>query len=187
MKTYISILRGINVSGHNPIKMKDLQVLYEEMGFNRVKTYIQSGNVVFGYRATETEKLEEIISGEIRRKFGYQVPVIVTGHDQLKIVSENNPFLNDRNEDALKLHVTFLSAEPEVDLPGKIDGSVYMPDEYIIAEKTIYLFCPNGYGNTKLSNTFFEKKLKVQATTRNWKTVLELVKMSQDSFHACNS
>jgi uncharacterized protein (DUF1697 family) len=90
-----------------------------------------------------------------------------------------NKFISERGEDISKLHVTFLSEEPDMDLAGKLRKEEYFPDEYYIQGKTVYLFCPQGYGNTKLSNTFFEKKLKVQATTRNWKTILELAGISE--------
>src|SRR6202008_1647475 len=96
------------------------------------------------------------------------------------IVLQNNPFINKRKEDVTKLHVTFLSAEPEKANIDKIKGGNYVADEFRVTGKTVYLFCPNGYGNTKLSNTFFENKLKVTATTRNWKTINELVIMATE-------
>ena len=179
MNTYISILRGINVSGHRMIKMKALQELYERMGFRNVRTYIQSGNVVFDHEPTETVKLEKEISGKILSTFGFEVPVIVLTKTELSAISTQNAFIGNRNEDISKLHVTVLSGQPEKQLAEHIGEGAYLPDEFYIHGRAVYLFCPNGYGNTKLSNTFFEKKLKVLATTRNWKTVLELLKMSE--------
>jgi uncharacterized protein (DUF1697 family) len=181
MKTYISILRGINVSGHKMIKMKALQELYERLGFRNVRTYIQSGNVVFENKPSETGVLEKMISGEILESFGFEVPVIVLEKEELINILSHNAFIRDRNEDISRLHVTILSRDPENHLVDNIGKEVFLPDEYCIIGKAVYLFCPNGYGNTKLSNTFFEKKLKVLATTRNWKTVLELVKMSENA------
>ncbi|MEI7725715.1 MAG: DUF1697 domain-containing protein [Bacteroidota bacterium] len=179
MQTYISILRGINVSGYKLIKMNLLKEMFEHLGFENVKTYIQSGNVVFNCNSTETAILGNKIADEILNHFGFEVPVIVLGKDELKKVSAQNTFINERGEDIAKLHVTFLSAEPVVSLMEGIDNMAYLPDEFYLSEKAVYLFCPNGYGNTKLSNNFFENKLKVQATTRNWKTIIELVKMSE--------
>ena len=95
--------------------------------------------------------------------------------DEIADVLENNPFVNKRKEDITKLHVTFLSHEPEHSFLDKIKDLKYASDEFILFGKNVYLFCPDGYGNTKLSNNFFESKLKVTATTRNWKTINELM------------
>ncbi len=179
MKTYISILRGINVSGQKLIKMKSLQEMYVGLDFRNVRTYIQSGNVVFESNAPEAGNLEKTISAAILKTFGFEVPVIVLGKEELRSISEHNPFIRQRGEDIARLHVAILSAEPEHSLTETIGHDEYLPDEFYISGRSIYLFCPNGYGNTKLSNTFYEKKLKVMATTRNWKTVLELVKISE--------
>jgi len=181
MNTYISILRGINVSGHKLIKMKVLGEMYESLGYREVRTYIQSGNVVFEHDSGETGKLEQMISGGILKSFGFEVPVIVLEKEELNDIAVHNLFIGEKDEDFSKLHVTFLSREPASNLIETIGNEEYLPDEFYIRAKTVYLFCPNGYGNTKLSNTFFEKKLKVQATTRNWKTVLELLKISESS------
>ena len=181
MKTYISILRGINVSGHKMIKMKALQELYENLGFRKVRIYIQSGNVVFENIPAETGKLEKMISDGILKVFGFEVPVIVMEKGELNEIVAHNAFILERGEDISKIHVTILSREPEKHLVENIGSIEYLPDEFNIRGKAVYLFCPKGYGNTKLSNTFFEKKLKVQATTRNWKTMIELIKISEGS------
>lgn len=178
MNKYISILRGINVSGSKMIKMEALRKLYEDLKFKNVKTYIQSGNVVFEDKAANSKVLEQRIKKKILDVFGFDVPVMVKETSELIVVLKNNPFVNKRNEDVTKLHVTFLSDEPDETLLAKIREKQYDPDEYIISGTAIYLFCPNGYGNTKLNNNFFENKLKVTATTRNWKTVNELVSLA---------
>ncbi|HTA60973.1 MAG TPA: DUF1697 domain-containing protein [Bacteroidia bacterium] len=180
MQTYIAILRGINVSGHKLIKMDALRKLFDSMGFKNTKTYIQSGNVVFQGKQAKTQDLEKKIASSILKEFSFEVPVLVKDANELEVVLKNNPFINKRKEDVTKLHVTFLSAEPEKANIDKIKEGNYAADEFIITGKTVYLFCPNGYGNTKLSNTFFENKLKVTATTRNWKTINELVTMAAE-------
>jgi uncharacterized protein (DUF1697 family) len=118
--------------------------------------------------------LEKKITEKILKEFGFDVPVIVKDLDDLKTVLQNNPFVKKGNEDITKLHVTFLSHEPESENIAKITNGKYLPDEFVMKGKTIYLFCPNGYGKTKLTNTFFENKLRCNATTRNWKTINEL-------------
>jgi len=178
MQTYISILRGINVSGHNLIKMNALQEICGTLGFRNVRTYIQSGNIVFETKTTDMMTLEKTISDAILKSFGFDIPVLVLEKEALKNIEDHNVFINERHEDHTKLHVTFLSDIPEKLLTDGIPHEGYLPDEFYIRGKSVYLFCPNGYGNTKLSNTFFEKKLKVRATTRNWKTIVELIKMS---------
>jgi uncharacterized protein (DUF1697 family) len=179
MATYIAILRGINVSGRKPVKMDVLRDLFIKSGFEQVNTYIQSGNVVFQSEKTDTKDLQSIISKKIRDQFGFDIPVFVLVKDDLIVISENNPFIKERKENTDKLHVTFLSEVPSSQTAGKLNIADYLPDEFIIQGRAVYLCCPNGYGRTKLNNNFFESKLKVTATTRNWKTVLELVKLAR--------
>ncbi|MCD6017144.1 MAG: hypothetical protein K0S53_265 [Bacteroidetes bacterium] len=184
MKTYIAILRGINVSGHKPVKMEALRNLCEELGLKNTKTYIQSGNIVFQSKNTKLSDLESTLSKKIEATFGFDVPVMVKKAEEIQYILKNNPFLTKRKEDITKLHVTFLNQEPDKTSIDTIKEGQYASDEFMIKDKAIYLFCPNGYGNTKLSNTFFENKLKVMATTRNWKTITELVNISEEIINA---
>lgn len=177
MQTYISILRGINVSGHKLIKMDALKTLFESLNFKNVKTYIQSGNIVFKCKTTKTPDLEKKIASQIKKEFDFDVPVMVKEIDELTAVLNQNPFIG--KYDITKLHVTFLSETPEKAAIDKVKEGKYAEDEFIVIEKSVYLFCPNGYGNTKLTNTFFENKFKVIATTRNWKTITELVNIAE--------
>ena len=177
METYISILRGINVGGHKLIKMQALTKLYEDLGFKNVKTYIQSGNVVFQAKQTDSTLLEEMISKKITEIFTFEVPIIVTLQKEIAKIHKNNPFIYEKNYDTNLLHVTFLSQKPKQADIAKITGD-FGKDEFIISDKAVYLYCPNSYSNSKLTNTFFENKLKVSATTRNWKTTTELLNMS---------
>lgn len=179
MQTYISILRGINVSGHKMIKMDDLRKVYMDLNLKNVKTYIQSGNVVFQSKKSKPSDIENLISKKIIEKFKFEVPVMVKELDELITIINNNPFVIKRKEDITKLHVTFLSEIPELIALNKIKDGQYASDEYVVSGKTVYLFCPNGYGNTKLNNNFFENKFKTTATTRNWKTINELVNIGK--------
>jgi len=177
MKTYISILRGINVGGKNLIKMSSLKEVYESMGFQNVMTYIQSGNVIFQSVEMNLDELEMLIYDGILKRYALKVPVLVRGVSELKNILAQNPFLAEIKDDITKLHITFLSKAPEKHFLESIDNLVHLPDKFYTMERTIYLFCPNGYGNTKLNNNFFENKLKVIATTRNLRTLMELVKL----------
>lgn len=178
MNTHISLLRGINVSGKRLIKMDALSALYNELGFTGVKTYIQSGNVVFQTTETNTGVLAEKISAAIKTRFDFDVPVLVLSAKELEMAATSNPYVGLHEEKFL--HVTFLADLPTAENWNKIEAEAYLPDAFQVIEKCIYLHTPNGYGNTKLNNTFFENKLKVSATTRNWKTVQTLWGMSKE-------
>ena len=171
MLTYISMLRGINVSGHKMIKMEALRNLYTQLNFKNVQTYIQSGNVIFQSQETKPTDLQQKIAHKILEEFGFEVPVMVKQKADFENVIHHNPF---PNEDLSKVHVTFLSENPQPENCLKISHTAFLPDQFVIIENSIYLFCPNDYGKTKLNNTFLENKLKVIATTRNWKTINEL-------------
>jgi uncharacterized protein (DUF1697 family) len=178
MKTYIAMLRGINVSGKNLIKMNDLREIFAKLGLTNVSTYIQSGNVIFTSPETATEELAQNIAAKITAGFGFNVPVIVLNAVEFENIYENNP-LNDGIREPGFLHITFLSATPAGFDIKAIEQKKQKGEEIAISGNACYLFCPNGYGNTKLTNTFLESKLKVTATTRNWKTVNELLRIAQ--------
>lgn len=161
------------------IKMDALRHLYADLGFTNVQTYIQSGNVVFQNKETRLQDLEKKIAKKIFEQFGFEVPVLVKEIEELKKIVKNNPFTSDKTKDASYLHITFISAQPDKTNLDKIKEGQYQPEEFELLDKTIYLYCPNGYGNSKLTNSFFERKLKVVATTRNWKTTNELLNIAE--------
>ena len=173
---YISMLRGINVSGQKKIKMADLRAMYVSLDFEEVESYIQSGNVVFETAETDTAILEQKIKAAIADTFSFDVSVMVRTAAYFADLVDNHPFFDEKEE--LKLfHVTFLAKAPE---PEAIQSSADFPrknERFHIDGDKIYLYFPDGYGRTKLSNNFFERKLKVSATTRNWRTVLKLYDM----------
>ncbi len=184
MQTFISILRGINVSGQKKILMADLKALYEKLKFKDIITYIQSGNVVFKSDGNLSDpvaiglELAEKIENAIYKKYNFQVPVIIRSKEELNKIISSNPFLKEKDVDAKKLYVTFLSQMSNKADVENMEGIDYSPDTFIIKGKEIYLHIPVSYGETKLSNNFFEKKLKVKATTRNWNTVNTLSEMT---------
>lgn len=176
MPVCISILRGINVGGHKMIKMDALKAMYAQLGFSRIKTYIQSGNVIFTSPEMPLAVLSGMIVLKIQETFGFDVPVLVLSQSEIAEVIQNNPFI--LNKDIQSLHVTFLSDIPQPADIDAITGNDYGQDEFVVRGKTVYLFCSGPYHATKLSNAFFEKKLRVNATTRNWKTVVALMEMA---------
>jgi uncharacterized protein (DUF1697 family) len=179
MITCISILRGINVSGQKKILMTDLKTLYVGLGFSEVTTYIQSGNVIFKtILKLSISGLSEKIEQAIEEKYHFHVPVIIRTADEMHLILSSNPFLDEAGIDKEKLHVTFLDEEPDPTLVNAIQKYYFPPDTFRINGREVYLYCPGGSGNTKLSNTFFENKLHVKATTRNWRTVGNLAKLA---------
>jgi uncharacterized protein (DUF1697 family) len=178
MGVRICILRGINVSGKNRILMADLQRWFQELGYGQVVTYIQSGNVVFSAPHDQPVSTNEgMIRDKIRQSGNLDIPVVIRTLEEMNETLKLNPFLKNSDKEADKLHVTFLSSVPEPDRIAQIASEQYLPDEFIIRGRDIYLYCPGGYGNTKLSNSFFEAKFKVTATTRNWATVSKLAEI----------
>jgi uncharacterized protein (DUF1697 family) len=177
MKIFIALLRGINVSGQKKIKMSELKALLEEIGFQNVETYIQSGNAIFSSKEKSSKKLEEKISSIIKTKFGFDVQVIVLTPDEIEYVLKTNPFIK-KKKDIEKLYVTFLAKSPSDENIKKLNAINYSPEEYFIDGRNIYLFVPNGYGKAKLNNNLFENKLKVSGTTRNIKTIKALFELT---------
>ena len=178
MSTFVSILRGINVNGQKKILMAELKILFESLGFESVQTYIQSGNIVFN--VPDIQKKEAIgnaIEATISKQYGFHVPTLIQTRVDLDKAVKKNPFIEREGIVLTKLHLTFLASSPTADNLQKLDNIDFSPDEFIIDGLNIYVYCPNGYGRTKLSNNFFESKLKVTATTRNWKTVNKLLDM----------
>lgn len=179
---YISILRGINVSGQKKVKMADLKILYEEQGFENVNTYIQSGNVIFESKTKLTiEALKKIIEKAIETKYAFQVPVDIRTNQELKQIIKNCSYEEvKKEENGTKVLVTFLQSTPFNQKQESLLGYVKSPEKLIIQGREIYLYCPNGYGKSKLTNVFIEKKLGISATTRNWKSVKKLYELSMD-------
>jgi uncharacterized protein (DUF1697 family) len=158
--------------------MEALQRAMRELGFEDVKTYIQSGNVVFKAAPTDTTRLAGKIEKKLLSAFGFPVSVIVRTPAELQKVIQSNLFLKEAGIDSSRLHVTFLSGSCEKTVLKSLSTIPAGPDRVRWNDKEIYLHCPNGYGETKLSNSALEKALSVRATTRNWKTVTKLHEMT---------
>ena len=179
MSTWISLLRGINVGGQKRLRMETLRAIYAELGFNNIRTYVQSGNVIFESQEQDQVKLHQRIEVRIEQACGYPIKVFILQPAELDRILNGNPFVH-RNEDLSKLHVTFLYLTPTDVAWGKITSPGNISDEFAPGEMAVYLFCPNGYGKTRLSNNFFERKLGMPVTTRNWNTVNALSNMAAE-------
>ena len=176
MTKYIAILRGINVGGKRKILMADLKELFSEIGFADIQTYIQSGNVIFNTkRKDDNIEFANKIEQSIAKNYDFKVPVIVRNVEELNEAISNNPFFQKNDKE--RLHLTFLKEVPETEKLDKIKTYDYSPDKFEIKDKNVFVYCSGKYSDSKLTNKFFESKLKMSATTRNWKTVLKLLEL----------
>jgi uncharacterized protein (DUF1697 family) len=171
MPNYVALLRGINVSGHRIIKMEPLRACFERLGFTKVASYLQSGNVIFAAGAESPSRLAKRIEEGIHEDTGFSVPVLLRSARELAEITNGNPLLEQPGIDLSKLHVTFLAGPAPAAAEESLARLALKPERFRVMGREIYLYCPNGYGRTKLSNSAIEKKLGLGATTRNWKSV----------------
>lgn len=174
MITHICILRGINVGWHNKITMDMLAQQFTELGFGEVQTYIQSGNVLFHADETDTERLTHMISHMISQTRDLDIPVQVKTVDQWRQIIKSCPYSKWNTDN---LYVTLLSSPPVKKWTPDLIAACTQWEEFSIVDQQVYLLCPQWYGTTKLSNSYLEKKLKTQATTRNWNTMNAILEM----------
>jgi len=174
---HLALLRGINVSGHNMIKMDALKTILENSGFQNVETYVQSGNVFLETDDENSHSVGFTIKQEIAKHLGFDVPVIVISKVDLEKCLTNNPFFKEKGVDTKKLYVAFISKELNNSAINELKISQFKPDEAFIEGNRIYMKLETGAGNTKLTQKYIEKKLNVIATSRNWNTVNKLIEL----------
>tara|TARA_R110000868_G_scaffold90851_1_gene251803 strand:- start:832 stop:1377 length:546 start_codon:yes stop_codon:yes gene_type:complete len=181
MLTYVLLLRGINVSGQKSIKMTDLSNLLLTLGFKNCRSYIQSGNVVFNSSEVQSSLLEEKVTVAINKTFGFEVPVLIIESNIFTQILENSPWRINEDSDYKNFYFVLLKNNPQVELIKSLEAEKYPNEEFSISPNCVYLKCNNGYGKAKCNNNFFEKKLKVQATTRNYLTMQKLIEMIREN------
>ena len=177
MGTHVALLRGINLGGKNKLPMKDLANMFTAAGCTNVQTYIQSGNVVFQASDSLAVRVPDVIQRAIRDEFGLNVPVVTRTAEALRSVVDHNPF-HKAGEDPELLHVAFLADEPAKAQVDALDPNRSPPDRFVVRGRDVYLCLPNGMAKTKLSNAYFDSKLKTVSTARNWRTTLKLLEMA---------
>ncbi len=168
------------MGGNKRIKMDRLRESFEALGFEQVRTYIQSGNVVFKAGRVSTSGLSGRIEEQVLKDFGFSASVISRTSDEMGKVIAGNPFLKERGIDLEKLHVMFLSAAPAPAALKKLAGLTTLPDRFHCFGKEIYFHLPNGVSGSVLMKSPVDRVLAVVPTTRNWKTVNQLYAMCQD-------
>ena len=187
MPVYLSLLRGINVGGQKKIKMDQLKTLYRSLRCEAVETYIQSGNVVFYSKEKNIALLKDKIENQIEKVFNFNVETFIRTPEDFKRVIKNIPFAEEALRDETKLYVTFLSETLDKSSLHKLEDYDNKRNQFIVSGKEIYLYFPDGYGRSKINNNYFERKLKIHATTRNWKSVNRLYEMvSNPTIHEKN-
>ena len=174
MNKYIALLRGINVGGHKKVPMAELRELLIKSGLDSVKTYIQSGNVIFQSAKNDNKALEDKIKISILDHFGFDVSVLVRTRNQLRTIFENCPFTEEKKVNS---YFAILSDIPNKNLVNEAYEKIYDNEEYVILNDCLYFYCANGYGNAKFNLNYFERKLKVSATSRNYKTMVKLIEL----------
>jgi uncharacterized protein (DUF1697 family) len=174
--TFVAFLRAVNVGGNNQVSMAKLRALLESLGYTGVTTYIQSGNIVLDGKERTSAALVPKIEAAIAGDFGLSIDVVVRSERELTTVIESNPFLR-RVPDPSKLHVAFLNQPPDRARVVTLDPARFVPDEFAVGAREVYLHCPDGFGRSKLP-TALVAKLAAPATVRNWNTVTKLAELA---------
>ena len=176
--TYAALLRGVNVGGRAKIPMRELTELFGSLGHEEVTTYIQSGNVVFRSASSKPARVVRGIEDAIAERFGLTVTVILRTPAELVSIAAANPFSEAEREPS-KHHVLFLERQPEASAISGLDPNRSPGDLFSAAGREIYLRFPTGSGKTKLTLDWFERKLGVKGTARNWNTLLKLIALTE--------
>ena len=172
--TYVAFLRGINVSGKRKVPMAELRAMCERLNLQNVKTYIQSGNIVFKSSMAQTNDIAILLHNEIQKHFNFNVPVIVKTVNELSQIIEKNPFVSQEDITANRIYFVLLNSLPAIELLENLSEETFDNEEYVVIDNCLYLKCALGYGKAKLNNNLIERKLKVLATTRNYRTMNKL-------------
>ena len=174
MKSYLTFLRGINVSGQKIILMQELAILFESFGFNNIKTYLQTGNVLFDSDETDSDKIIKIIDDGIFKELGYSVTVILRTKQEILDIVDSNPF-KDYDGD-VKYYLTFLAETPKQPPTLPIRMNDIENEVFKFENNNVFTVGFNVKGRYGFPNVFIEKEFGVPATTRNWNTILRILK-----------
>jgi uncharacterized protein (DUF1697 family) len=175
---HIALLRGINVGGKNRLPMAELRGLFEAAGCSDVRTFIQSGNVLFRAGRDVVRRVPRVVARAIEAELGLRVPLVLRTSEELEETVDDNPFAAGA-ADPKALHVVFLADRPTPARAARLDPDRSPPDEFVLRGREIYLRCPRGVARTKLTNAWFDAQLDTVSTVRNWQTVQQLVALAR--------
>ena len=178
MATFVALLRAVNVGGRNQLPMARLRALFESFGYTDVTSYIQSGNIVFDSPSRKSAALASEVQGALTEALGQPIDVVTRSGRELKSVIESNPVLG-RVPDPTKLHVAFLNHPPDRARLDTLDAARFVPDEFTLGAREVYLHCPDGLGRSKLAPAIGTKLAPLPATVRNWNTVTKLAELAE--------
>ena len=178
MPKTLALLRGVNVGGHT-VKMDRLRELFEQMGCAGVSTYIQSGNVLFDATGELADALAARLTAGLQAALGFEVPVLLLSAQGLAGILDASPFAGRELAEGERLYVTVLERQPTTEAVACLDTDPRSADEFAIAGRAVWVLCRGGYQKTAYSNAFFEKKLKMRATTRNLEVMTKLLELAR--------
>ena len=176
MKTYIALLKGINVGGHKKVPMAELRDMLSNSGLKNVQTYIQSGNVIF-QSSEKASELQTNIQNVIASNFGFEVSIIIKTNKELQTIFDASPFSKEKKE---KSYFIMLNRIPEINLVEEVDQLPYENEEIVIKKDCLYFYCSTGFGKTKFNMNTYERKLEVTGTARNYNTMVKLLSLSAE-------
>jgi uncharacterized protein (DUF1697 family) len=179
MARQIALLRAINVANRQ-VPMAQLRDLMADLGYSDVKTYVQSGNVVFTGPDDEPQAVERRLASALADAFGFEIPVMVRTRDELAAVVDANP-LRDVASEPARHHVLFLASEADPERLGEIDLEAFAPETFALRGRELYLWTPGGIGRSPLAKELSDKRLGVAATARNWRTVEKLLALADEA------
>lgn len=179
LPTHVALLRGINLGGKNTVPMADLRAWVEAAGGEAVRTYVQSGNVLFDASLADAPGIATAITGQIKERLGHSVPVVLLTAVELRQIARSNPYLAEGAPEN-ELHVMLLSAAPAPERVAKLDPDRSPPDRFTVAGRAVYHHAPNGVARSKLTNAYLDRVLGVTSTARNWRTVGKLLALCGD-------
>jgi uncharacterized protein (DUF1697 family) len=177
MGLHIALLRGINVGGKHILPMKDLCAMFDAAGCERVRSFIQSGNVVFAATPAVAKTIPAVVGAAIEKRFRFTSPIILRTAKELRTAFESNPL---PPIDPKFMYLGVMAKAPTKAAIASLEPDRFAPDVFVVRGRDVYLRYANGAGRSKLTNAYLDAKLGTPTTMRNWNTIAKLVELTQE-------